>query len=242
MCERKYTKSERNLIKQFKETHEHKCIYCGKELKDNEITIDHLEPIDKGGNTTVDNLGIACKECNKDKANMSYEDYLEYKLEVENAIKNNEAYSSLTDVLSNYDKLRDTYKNTKIQYAMLLKRKHQIEKDIKNNDLNLFQSYKMMRRLKSILKKIDKNIQETKNNKAGRDFANKNKPIIIKQQEELRKELRKELRIKYLQKDNIPRIKDSNILSEKQMNKILNKKKTKLDKLFELIENEKEVI
>ena len=41
-----------------------KCAYCGKMLKDNELTIDHVVPKAKGGKWTWENLVTCCRECN----------------------------------------------------------------------------------------------------------------------------------------------------------------------------------
>lgn len=41
-----------------------RCAYCGKVLKDNEITIDHIVPKSKGGRWTWENLVTCCRDCN----------------------------------------------------------------------------------------------------------------------------------------------------------------------------------
>ncbi len=47
------------------------CWYCGKQLKDNEITMDHLYPQDLGGPTVPNNLVPCCKSCNGAKGNLT---------------------------------------------------------------------------------------------------------------------------------------------------------------------------
>ncbi len=44
-----------------------RCAYCGKVLKDNEITIDHVIPKSKGGRWSWENLVTCCRECNSKK-------------------------------------------------------------------------------------------------------------------------------------------------------------------------------
>lgn len=44
------------------------CQDCGKRLYDQEIEFDHIIPYSKGGPTTVDNLRILCRECNRKKS------------------------------------------------------------------------------------------------------------------------------------------------------------------------------
>ena len=52
-----------------------KCFYCGKEVTEEEITIDHMFPIDFGGPTITDNLVPACEGCNGEKGNMTVQQY-----------------------------------------------------------------------------------------------------------------------------------------------------------------------
>lgn len=48
-----------------------KCWYCGKRLKNNQITMDHLFPQDVGGPTISNNLAPACSRCNSKKGNLT---------------------------------------------------------------------------------------------------------------------------------------------------------------------------
>jgi HNH endonuclease len=78
------------------------CCYCNKQIPDTEyVTIDHLLPICKGGDNSLNNLYCACSECNQDKW---YKDFLEwyrskpfYSLEREEQIKllNNPGWEQL---------------------------------------------------------------------------------------------------------------------------------------------------
>ena len=43
------------------------CQYCGKVIKTQEYTIDHVMPLCQGGKSVWDNLVIACMRCNKTK-------------------------------------------------------------------------------------------------------------------------------------------------------------------------------
>ncbi len=44
-----------------------RCAYCGKILRDSELTIDHVIPKSKGGKWKWDNLVTCCRECNAKK-------------------------------------------------------------------------------------------------------------------------------------------------------------------------------
>ena len=48
------------------------CFYCNK-TNLSEITIDHVEPIASGGTDTLQNLVIACKQCNAEKSHKPIE-------------------------------------------------------------------------------------------------------------------------------------------------------------------------
>jgi len=79
MC-RNYTYEEQKLINGFKLTNPHVCTYCSRELKsDDTITVDHKTPICRGGETAKENLAIACLPCNREKDDMTVEEYIIYK-------------------------------------------------------------------------------------------------------------------------------------------------------------------
>lgn len=62
-----FTKTEKEFIK-LKTSG--KCGHCGCKLTDENITVDHIIPISKGGTNREENLICLCKECNTDKSNM----------------------------------------------------------------------------------------------------------------------------------------------------------------------------
>ena len=46
-----------------------KCIYCNRELTNKEATLEHKQPISRGGINDKENLAIACPHCNYSKGN-----------------------------------------------------------------------------------------------------------------------------------------------------------------------------
>jgi 5-methylcytosine-specific restriction endonuclease McrA len=55
------------------------CYYCGRKFKANELTMDHLVPIARGGRSVAGNVVPACKDCNSKKKYllpMEWEEYL----------------------------------------------------------------------------------------------------------------------------------------------------------------------
>ena len=43
------------------------CYYCKKKFKPEELTMDHIVPVVRGGKATRGNVVPCCKECNSDK-------------------------------------------------------------------------------------------------------------------------------------------------------------------------------
>lgn len=65
------------------------CQICGKKCLPNEIEIDHIKPISKGGKTYFDNLQVLCVRCNRKKSNkwLEFLNDKEYNREEETRIK-----------------------------------------------------------------------------------------------------------------------------------------------------------
>jgi 5-methylcytosine-specific restriction endonuclease McrA len=55
------------------------CEYCGRKFKPDELTMDHIVPMARGGRSAKNNIACACKECNNKKKYllpMEWEEYL----------------------------------------------------------------------------------------------------------------------------------------------------------------------
>ncbi len=55
------------------------CHYCGRKFPPEELTMDHIVPITRGGKSARGNVAPACKECNNRKKYLlpvEWEDYL----------------------------------------------------------------------------------------------------------------------------------------------------------------------
>lgn len=52
------------------------CIYCLKLIKFGQDTLEHKQPLSRGGTNLYENLAIACKYCNTSKGNKTVEEYL----------------------------------------------------------------------------------------------------------------------------------------------------------------------
>jgi len=57
-----------------------KCHYCESSVAPNDLTLDHVVPVSRGGRTTKGNCVAACKECNNQKKQLTpveWADFLE---------------------------------------------------------------------------------------------------------------------------------------------------------------------
>lgn len=62
--EYKKEKISKKVRKTVYERDDYKCVYCGS---DKNLTLDHVIPESKGGESTVENLVVACRKCNTKK-------------------------------------------------------------------------------------------------------------------------------------------------------------------------------
>jgi len=54
------------------------CYYCGSVIAHQQLTMDHLVPLARGGRSTKDNLVPSCKSCNNKKKNLLPVEWEEY--------------------------------------------------------------------------------------------------------------------------------------------------------------------
>ena len=54
---------------------EGRCVYCGRFVPFDEMTIDHIVPLSKGGTNYEENLQCCCKECNLMKQDLLEHDF-----------------------------------------------------------------------------------------------------------------------------------------------------------------------
>ncbi len=55
------------------------CHYCDRRFSPDELTMDHIVPLIRGGKTTKGNVAVVCKQCNNKKKYllpMEWEEYL----------------------------------------------------------------------------------------------------------------------------------------------------------------------
>lgn len=52
---------------------QNRCVYCGS---DQDLTIDHVRPRSKGGETTASNCVTACRACNQAKGSLDIVEFI----------------------------------------------------------------------------------------------------------------------------------------------------------------------
>jgi 5-methylcytosine-specific restriction endonuclease McrA len=53
------------------------CYLCNRELNRSQITIDHIQPLSRGGTNAPENMIVCCEECNSDKGNSTLGEYFD---------------------------------------------------------------------------------------------------------------------------------------------------------------------
>ena len=73
-ADERHIKRERAKARELRETPYFKelfargnCHYCGKKFPREELTIDHIVPISRGGRSTRGNMVVCCRSCNQAK-------------------------------------------------------------------------------------------------------------------------------------------------------------------------------
>ncbi|MCK5878429.1 MAG: HNH endonuclease [Holophagae bacterium] len=82
-----HVRREKHKAREFRKTQWWKrkrstgiCYYCGRKFSPEELTMDHLVPLTRGGCTTKGNVVPCCKECNSRKKYLlpiEWQEYLE---------------------------------------------------------------------------------------------------------------------------------------------------------------------
>ncbi len=65
------------------------CHYCGQKYPAEELTMDHLLPVVRGGRSNKGNVVVCCKQCNNDKKYLTPAEIILRQLEEDNSNNNN---------------------------------------------------------------------------------------------------------------------------------------------------------
>ena len=56
------------------------CVYCVKKItRNDDLTVDHIVPLVKGGSNEMDNLALSCKHCNEEKGRLLLTEFIRAK-------------------------------------------------------------------------------------------------------------------------------------------------------------------
>lgn len=67
-----YSKTQRKMVY---EKGNGRCQLCGREILLSQMTLDHIKPLAKGGEESIENLQCSCKQCNMFKGSILPEDF-----------------------------------------------------------------------------------------------------------------------------------------------------------------------
>ncbi|HII4449377.1 TPA: HNH endonuclease [Clostridium perfringens] len=151
---RSYTFAERNIMIEVRES-QNICCYCGKELAPEERTVDHIHPINRGGETVLENLAVCCQRCNFEKQDMILQEYITYKSKKDNFLLDIERKIELELEQKKYYRtlLRNLKKNDEvIKYISFLINAHKEKKkklknllEISDNKISMLEQEKKTR-------------------------------------------------------------------------------------------------
>tara|TARA_B100001939_G_scaffold345634_1_gene362635 strand:- start:4576 stop:5016 length:441 start_codon:yes stop_codon:yes gene_type:complete len=81
-----------DLRKMFYKSYGKSCKYCRKKLTIRNMVCDHIIPLAKNGDSTVDNLQLICKSCNTRKGPLDEKDFIELIMWVETLKEETQEY------------------------------------------------------------------------------------------------------------------------------------------------------
>lgn len=146
-----------DIIK-FKEESEKICYYCGKKItKKDDLTVDHIIPVSKGGKTARDNLVIACKSCNAEKSNLDVSKYLEFVniMKTMEETNTNDTVSKIITGLKNIIQNFNTeMNNVKKRINILEKKRSAVLQSMMYKKFNVIQGYDYAKTLRDLTEEI----------------------------------------------------------------------------------------
>ena len=96
-CDNQRKLMTQELREQIIERDQSICQICHKKCRRDEIEIDHIKPVSKGGKTTISNLQVLCSTCNRQKSNKWLEDMSGIYQSISNKPKVTENYEKKWD-------------------------------------------------------------------------------------------------------------------------------------------------
>lgn len=155
---RNWSENRMDIVK-FKKESEKVCHYCNKQLttKD-EVTVDHVIPVSKGGENAKDNFVISCKACNREKSNLSAERYAEF-LNIMNVMSEHggtldtieKAVTGLKEIIINFNGELYALKN---KLAAVKRKRTALLDSLMYRKFNVVQGYDYAKELRDMTEEI----------------------------------------------------------------------------------------
>jgi hypothetical protein len=96
------------------------CQYCGKKAPDVILEVDHVNPVSKGGDNSLENLVTSCKECNRGKRNKKLSDMSAIE-KSRKQLEELQERKNMIDMIFQWKKsLRDQYEEAAIKLSEIL--------------------------------------------------------------------------------------------------------------------------
>lgn len=172
---------ERNIMDNFKKNNPCICYICGKQITDEkELTVDHIVPKSRGGKTIEGNMAICCLDCNRDKADMTINEYYHYKELKDKIIKESVSTTYLNTMVSAYENIIKDYMEIIKLLKEKQKEKQEIEDIIMKSVCNASEGYNLYRDLKNILNSLKDIETKRKELEPLQKYARENKNNLIK--------------------------------------------------------------
>jgi len=146
-------------IKNFKKDSDKICYYCGKLItKKEELTVDHVVPLSKGGENAADNYVISCKPCNSEKANLNPERYAEFLNISSTMTENSSVVESVEKAINGFREiminLNSELYTAKAKLAEAEKRRIAILDSMMFKKFNVIQGYDYAKELRNLTEEI----------------------------------------------------------------------------------------
>jgi len=185
-------------MENFKNNNKKICIYCGKKLETpTDTTCDHLVPISRKGVTSLENLGLSCEHCNKEKSDMTPDEYTEYLKLKEHTLHNNVILSELNKLTVTYQNIISGYEKNNEDIEILRKDKIEIENIIMDDIFNASQGFCLCRDLKNTLRGLHEKQNIKSSSRRSYDFSKSNIDAVIEEKKHLERILMNNIRSEY---------------------------------------------
>lgn len=146
------TLEERKIISEFKAKNSWECFYCKKPvLLQNDVTVDHKLPVSRGGITIESNLAICCINCNREKADMTDDEYFLFRKKQKELFGTLGVNEPVNALISQYDSITNTFNQINAEYKEVEKNIKMIHEEIEFKSFSASEGYAFAKQLKEAI-------------------------------------------------------------------------------------------